>query len=68
MEILFVSVSNEEGIERETSVTLDSDKMSTEITYELLFQEFTKFCAAIELEPNVIVPEPPIPAPENLQP
>jgi hypothetical protein len=68
MEILFVSVSNDEGIERETSVTLDSDKMSTEITYELLFQEFTKFCAAIELEPNVIVPKPPIPAPENLQP
>jgi hypothetical protein len=74
MEILFVSVCNEEGIERETSVMLDSSEMETEITYELLLQEFNKFCTAIGLEPNVSVPAPePTPAPveptpENPQP
>jgi len=63
MEILFASTSNDEGIERETSVMFDSGDMPTEITYELLFQEFTKFCAALGLEPNIIVPAPePVPA------
>jgi hypothetical protein len=67
MDIQFLALcEEEEGIERETSVTIDGDVI--EITYETLLAEFNTFCKTLGYEPATEPCPAPCPVPDPVPP